>query len=357
MIHYLYAYVLSREGISPSGEIAEYSRENAAAMRQQLLQSIKLAPNHAPSHYLLALVDFISDEHLDEATEMAQRAQQLAPGNKNYSDLVERIKLQRSGTNGQSHGPLKDVAIAEPVKPSSSRTFGGDSSGVVINDGQAVDKSGSLPTVDELLAKYVEAIGGAAAVKAKTSRVIKGTVDVVGKMRGGRFETSAQAPNKIVTVIDTQPMGLSKVGFNGRNGWSRTSAGLRALKGAELASLQREARFYGFITMKDDYAKITLAGKSKIGYREVYVLDLQPATGAVERVYFDTETYLPVRVNMIATLLSTSTPVEIYLDDWREVDGVKYPFSLSQSFSGLTLVFNVKEIKHNVPIDARVFEP
>ncbi len=357
MIHYLYAYVLSREGISPNGEITEYSRENAAAMRQQLLQSIKLAPNHAPSHYLLALVDFISDEHLDEATEMAQRAQQLAPGNKNYSELVERIKLERSGTTGQSHGPLKDVAIAEPVKPSSSRTFGGDSSGVVINDGQAVDKSGSLPTVDELLAKYVEAIGGAAAVKAKTSRVIKGTVDVVGKMRGGRFETSAQAPNKIVTVIDTQPMGLSKVGFNGRNGWSRTSAGLRALKGAELASLQREARFYGFITMKDDYAKITLAGKSKIGYREVYVLDLQPATGAVERVYFDTETYLPVRVNTVATLLSTSTPVEIYLDDWREVDGVKYPFSLSQSFSGLTLVFNVKEIKHNVPIDTRVFEP
>src|SRR5262249_4951313 len=152
------------------------------------------------------------------------------------------------------------------------------------------------------LAKYVEAIGGAAAWKAVTSRIVSGTVDVVGKMRGGKFETHAQAPNKVVTIIDTQPMGVSKVGFNGRNGWARTSAGLRTLKGPELAALQREANFYGALTLKNDYAKITLAGKSKIGYREVFALDLQPATGAVERIYFDAQTYLPVRVNTVQIL-------------------------------------------------------
>jgi len=109
--------------------------------------------------------------------------------------------------------------------------------------------------------------------------------------------------------------------------------------------------------LKNDYAKITLAGKSKIGYREVYVLDLQPTTGAVERIYFDAQTYLPARVNTVQMLGTVSAPVEIYLDDWREVDGVKYPFSLSQSFSKLTLLFTVNEIKHNLPIDARMFEP
>jgi len=357
MIHYLYAYVLSREGISPSGEISEYSRETTTAMREQLLQSIKLAPNHAPSHYLLALVDFITDEHLDEAIEMAQKAQQLAPGNKNYSDLVERVKLVRSGAARQTSAQMKDVAIAEPVQPSSSRMFGGESSGVVVNDGQTVDKSGSLPTVDELLAKYVEAIGGAAAWKATTSRIVSGTVDIVGKMRGGKFETYAQAPNKMLTVIDTQPMGITKTGFNGRNGWARTSAGVRTLKGPELAALQREISFYGALTLKNDYPKITMAGKSKIGYREVFVLDLQPATGAVERMYFDAQTYLPVRVNTVELLGTISAPVEIYLDDWREVDGIKYPFSLTQSFGKLTLVFTVKEVKHNVAIDARMFEP
>ena len=346
LIHYLYAYVLSREGMA-----------DAATMREHLLQSIKLAPNHAPSYYFLAMIDFITEDHNDEAVEMAQKALQLEPGNQKYADLVERTKLLRSGTARQTHGAVKDVAIAEPVQPSSSRMLGGTSSGVVVNDGQTVDKSGALPTVDELLAKYVEAIGGAAAVKAVSSRVVKGSVDIPGKMRGGKFETYAQAPNKIVTVIDTPPMGVSRVGFNGRNGWSRTSAGVRTLKGQELSSLLREANFYGLVTMKNDYSKITLAGKSKIGYREVFVLDLQPATGAVERVYFDAQTYLPVRVNTVARLMSTTAPVEIYLDDWRAVDGVKYPFSVSQSFPGLTLLFTVTEIKHNVEIDAKMFEP
>src|SRR6185369_9784534 len=196
-------------GVSASGEVVEYSRETTTAMREQLLQSIKLAPNHAPSHYLLALVDFIADEHLDEAIEMAQKAQQLAPGNKSYSDLTERIKLVRSGAARQTREPVKDVAVAEPAKPNSSSMFGVESGGVVINDGQTVDKSGSLPTVDELLAKYLEAMGGASALKAVTTRTIKGTVDVVGKMRGGKFETYAEAPNKIATIIDTQPMGKS----------------------------------------------------------------------------------------------------------------------------------------------------
>ncbi|HEX3253202.1 MAG TPA: tetratricopeptide repeat protein [Pyrinomonadaceae bacterium] len=357
MIHYLYAYVLSREGVSASGEVVEYSRETTTAMREQLLQSIKLAPNHAPSHYLLALVDFIADEHLDEAIEMAQKAQQLAPGNKSYSDLTERIKLVRSGAAHQTREPVKDVAVAEPAKPNSSSMFGVESGGVVINDGQTVDKSGSLPTVDELLAKYLEAMGGASALKAVTTRTIKGTVDVVGKMRGGKFETYAEAPNKIATIIDTQPMGKSKVCFNGRSGWTLASTGVRVLKGLELSSLQRQANFYSAITMKNDYAKITLAGKSKIGYREVFVLDLQPASGSVDRVYFDAQTYLPVRVNTVAMLGAIAAPVEIYLDDWRGVEGIKYPFSLTQSFGKLTLVFTVNEIKHNVPIDASMFEP
>ena len=47
--------------------------------------------------------------------------------------------------------------------------------------------------------------------------------------------------------------------------------------------------------------------------------------------------------------------VEIYFDNWKEVDGVKYPFFISQKFPKLTLTYSVKEIRHNVPVDARVF--
>ena len=225
-----------------------------------------------------------------------------------------------------------------------------------INDGQIIQTSGPLPTVDEVLAKLVEAAGGTAIDKV-TSRVMKGELNVVGVSRGGSFEIHAQAPNKIATMIQAYPMGTVKTGFNGRTGWARTATGPRTLKNFELTALQRDADFYGQFRLKKVYPKIALAGMSKIGYREVYVLDLAPSSKQTERLYLDAKTYLPVRTDMVMPVGANSAMVEIYLDDWREVDGVKYPFFMSQKFPGMTLTYTVKELKHNEQIDPKVFEP
>ena len=394
LIHYLYAYVLSREGMTSSGEVNERLRENAPVIRQNLLRSIKLAPSYAPSHYVLALVDFVTEERVDEALEMAKRACQLAPGKANYSLLLAEIYMHRSeaaaarqileplaresdpsirkdaqelldtlnaspsaATRTRTATPvINSTAMAEPVEPTTSRMLSGESSSVAIHDGQTIDSSGNLPSVDQLLAKYLEAMGGAAALKAPTSRVYTGTVDVVGVSRGGRFDTYEQAPDKMATIIETTSLGTIKVGYNGRTGWSSTARGVLQLKGADLNSLRHQADFYEYLRLKSSYAKVTLAGKSKIGYREVYVVDFQPLNAAAERVYFDAQTYLPARINTVVLFQGFSVPVEIYLDDWREVDGIKYPFSMSEGYPKLTLSYTVKEIKHNVTIEPRIFE-
>jgi len=395
LTHYLYAYVLSTEGMSSTGWIKDYTPENAALMRDNLLRSIKLAPDYAPAHALLAFVDLVREEHLDEAAEMAQKARQLEPSRKNHSLLLARIHIGRSDltaarsvleplandsdqairaeardllesltqtkasnrSRASGTANVNSAMLPTPAPTTASRLVSGESSGVEINDGQTVQKSNSLPSVDELLAKYVEALGGAAALKAVTSRVTRGTMDVVGVSRGGKFEIYAQAPNKNLTTIEAHPFGVVKVGYNGRTGWTRSATGVRILKGQELARLQRDADFYGDLALKSNYSKITLAGMSKIGYREVYVLDLQPTAGALERLYLDAQTYLPVRVNTTEILGANSAQVEIYLDDWRAVDGVKYPFSRTQRYPKLTLTFTVQEIKHNVAIEANIFEP
>lgn len=390
MTHYLYAYVLSREGMSPTGLIKEYSPANAAVMREQLLRSIKLAPNYAPSYYLLAFVDLVMNERLDEAVQMAQRARQLDPSKTSSSLLLAEIHIRRADHNAarallepltrnsdqavrtdaqellesmdKNPGSSRTTAvsgamIAEPVPTGTSRMLGGESGSVAINDGQTIQTSGSLPTVDEVLNKYVEALGGAAAFDAVNSRVTKGTLDIPGVSRGGTFETYEQAPNKFLTVMEAYPIGTRKLAFDGRNGWAATSAGVQALNKKELLAIQREAEFYGPMRLKSIYKKVTLAGTSKIGYRDVYVIDCQLAPGMVDRLYFDVKTYLPARMNTVQILGTDSVPVEVYFDDWRAVDGIKIPFSITQRFPKLTLSYTVKEMKHNVPIDAKIFEP
>jgi tetratricopeptide (TPR) repeat protein len=357
LVHYYYAYVLSREGMSANGEISQYSKEHAALIREQLLQSIKLSSNYAPAHYLLALVNFVSGERLDEAQEMAEKAQRLSPANKNYAELVEDIKQYRAG-NTIAHGrrePIKGEAIAEPQRTTTSRMLGGESGPVAINDGRNVDSSGSLPTVDELINKYVQALGGTA-INAITSRVVKGTLDIVGVSRGGTFETYTLSPDKALSILKPGPTDTIKVGHNGRVGWMQTPAGVRILKGAELESVQSEADFYAILDLKDSYEKMTLRGKSKIGYREVYVIDLQPASGAGDRLFMDVETYLPVRLNTARMRGGVSAPVEIYFDDWREANGLKAPYTVTVSSGKRTMTLTVKEIQYNIPVDARIFE-
>jgi hypothetical protein len=54
---------------------------------------------------------------------------------------------------------------------------------------------------------------------------------------------------------------------------------------------------------------------------------------------------------------TVSASVEIYYDDWREVDGTKQPFSMTYSFPKLTVSVNIKEIRHNVALDPAIFDP
>lgn len=394
LIHYLYALVLSRESASPDGNVTDYSRENAAVMREQLQRSIKLNPNYAPAYHLYALVNFVTDERLDEALEMVRKALQIAPSKSNYSLLLAQIHLRRSepeaaraileplkrdsdqavkrraehlleslsetaaaGRNRSTSARTNVSAfVEEPTESGPSRMLGGESGGIAIRDGQTIEKSGALPTVDEVMARYIEAVGGEKAIKAVNSRVVKGTLDVTGVSRGGSFETHSQAPNKVLTIIQAHPVGMVKVGYDGRNGWSQSGNATRLLKGAELSSLQRDADFHLPLTWKTAFARVNLAGTSKIGFRDVYVLELQPATGPSDRLYLDTKTYLPVRMNAVRTSGTASENVEIYFDDWRTVDGIKFPFQISQSSPRVKLTFTINEVLNNVGIDPKIFE-
>ncbi|HEX6728523.1 MAG TPA: DUF1570 domain-containing protein [Pyrinomonadaceae bacterium] len=394
LVHYLYAYTLSREGVEANAEHPGYSDANVAIMREQLLRAIKLAPNFAPAYYLLAMVDVVADQQLDEAEAMALKAHQLSPSKRANSLLLAHIYARRSnrdaartilepltrdsdasvreeaqelldslnGSSGRTSSSsrqkvkLNEAVMAEPESPGGSAGIGGSSSGGSIRDGRTIVTSGSMPTVDDVLARYVQAMGGAAAINAVNSRVAKGTLDIVGVSRNGSFEIYAQAPNKTLSVIQAHTVGTVRLGFNGKTGWAQNMNGLRPLKGLELGAVQRDSDFYGTVRLKSVFAKVSLLGKSKIGYREVYVLDLQPPAGPSERLFLDVETCLPVRLNAARMNGGQLASVEIYFDDWRDVDGIKVPFRISQNFSGRALAFTVKEIRHNVAIDDRLLD-
>jgi len=242
-------------------------------------------------------------------------------------------------TNTPVTGPTRQKSKTQLVEvPPSSPTF--------INNAP-------LPTLDAVLAKYVAATGGRDAHRRITSRVSKGRVDVPGVSFGGKLEVYAKAPNKSLSVMNVEPVGLIKEGFDGRAGWSLIGNGVdnRVDRAAVI-----DADFYRETRLAELYMRIKLIGKVKEGFRQVYLVEAVPKGGATENLYFDVESGLLVRRDVTRSTPKASVRVEVYFSDWREIDGVKLPFKITQVLPKMRYVITFEDVKQNIPVDDAMFQ-
>ncbi|MGH9966330.1 MAG: photosynthetic reaction center cytochrome c subunit family protein [Pyrinomonadaceae bacterium] len=217
-------------------------------------------------------------------------------------------------------------------------------------------KESPPPSVDEILDKYVRALGGAQALQKVTSRVAKGSrIGADGVLVPE--DVYQKAPNKLLTVT-TYPDIVFSIGFNGITGWGRSSTGgARELPGPVLAQLRTDAEFYKEIRTKDLYRKLTFAGKSTIGDSEVFVIDATPLSGISEKLFFDARTGLLLRRYVESETFLGRFPLQTDYEDYREVDGIKQPFLIHWSMPGRIWGRKIVEIKENVEVDDVQFNP
>lgn len=137
-----------------------------------------------------------------------------------------------------------------------------------------------LPSVEEILDRYVRAVGGTQAIEKITSRVLKGSrVGADGVLVPE--EVYAKAPNKMLTVT-SYPKVVFRTGFNGTKGWARSSQGEGRDPSDELqAQLRREALFYKETKLKELYSKMAVVGRTTIGEREAFIVEATPVGGSV----------------------------------------------------------------------------
>jgi D-alanyl-D-alanine carboxypeptidase len=226
---------------------------------------------------------------------------------------------------------------------------------------QSVKAPQSAPTVDQILDRYVKAIGGTAAYRKLTSQIMKITFVIEESNVTGSFETYRQAPNKSVEIGkiklgDGREFEISR-GFNGAEGWALNPAdgGFRELIGTELAAEKLEAEFYWDIKLKELYPKMALQGEVRIGDRTAYCIEATPTEGDPSKLYFEAQTGLLVRLDSISeSVRNGKVPVETYYEDYREVNGIKLPFTIRQPANKCT--FKVNEVRHNVPIEEAKFK-
>lgn len=196
--------------------------------------------------------------------------------------------------------------------------------------------------IEGILEKYVQAIGGRAAVEKISSRISKGTIN--GSFSGipinGTVEIIEKSPNKTLTLITFASTGAIRKAFTGAYGYEQISLiGFRELKGDELASLRAASDMHWNINLRRLYPNMVLKEKEKIGDVEVYVIEATPAEGWPSRFYFAADTGLLLRKD------------ESYFEDYRKVDGIMLPFAIRSGSSLITLT----GVTHNAAVDDAAF--
>lgn len=213
----------------------------------------------------------------------------------------------------------------------------------------------ALPKIEDVLSRYMEALGGPAAIDKEKTRVMKGTY-VLSTGEALPYEVYQVAPDKFHSVLTTPRSGVIERIFNGTSGWVKDSRGIHELEGGQLNDLKRYVDFFRDTKLAGQFSRLAIGGKDVIDGRDVYVVRGNRDSRR-ERLFFDAQTGLLVRrIAYLETMIGV-IPEQTDYSDWREVDGVKVPFTVRVSSvdpsESATRKFT--EIRINVPVEESNF--
>jgi len=213
----------------------------------------------------------------------------------------------------------------------------------------------ALQSVDQVLEKYLAAMGGQAAFDKITSRTAKATIEIPDMGITGSMTMTEKAPNKALVVVEIANMTVRE-GTDGVMAWDENpQTGLREKAGLELAEYKRGSIFNIETKLKTAYPKMTVTGRDTVNGRPAIVIDAIPEQGSPVKIFFDSETGLILKQAGSRETPEGPITFESFYDDYRTIDGIKQPHTLRQVTSRFTSVIRITEMKHNVPVDDALF--
>jgi hypothetical protein len=207
-------------------------------------------------------------------------------------------------------------------------------------------------TVDDVLQKYVDAIGGTSAVGKLASAVMRGTAT----NRAGQASpvvVSEKVGDKYRSVIEGKP-GTTRV-VNGTAAWTQTGERTRDLNGVQALALRAYPSLGLASQLKTKYQRLAVGRYERLEGRDVIGLNGAPTPDTAETLYFDRTSGLLVR--RLARLQTTMGRLQVQIDyaDYRAVDGVKLPFEVRITDWDSVTTERFSEIQLNAAVDDKAF--
>ena len=228
----------------------------------------------------------------------------------------------------------------------------------LVEPDEITENAPGAPSADQVLDKYIRALGGPEQLAGLTSFVAKGTYQGFGDEKRP-LEIFAKAPSARTTIVH-EPLGDTTRTFDGRAGWiaapeTNQPVPVLALTGGDLEGLQVDAQLAFPAHVKEAFSEWRVGLPVTVDDREVQVLQGKSAGRLPVRLYFDKQSGLLVRQIRYTDSPVGLNPTQVDYADYRDVSGVKMPFRWTVTWLDGRSTFELSEVKPNAPIDAAKF--
>jgi hypothetical protein len=217
-------------------------------------------------------------------------------------------------------------------------------------------------TVDEIIARNLEARGGVEKIKAvKTMRTS-------GTLRQGGFRAAFiqenQRPNKVREETIIQGMAETEA-FDGKAGWRVSPFGGRKdpdlLSADDMKGLVEDADLDGqLVDYRNKDHRAELIGHEPVEGTDCYKIKLTLSSSDVRYYYIDADSYLELKVETERRIRGTVQYNETLYGDYERVNGIYYPFAFESGQKGSPdrVRVTVDKVELNIPLsDSRFSIP
>ena len=224
----------------------------------------------------------------------------------------------------------------------------------------AMAKTPQSPSLDQILAKHIEADGGMAKIKAIRNLKSTGRIEIGPMVLNLTIENPRGAFRS-----DTSIQGMTKTeAFDGVHGWiidpftKGPTAEVEAMSGDQLKQMALQMDFDGpLVDYRSKGHKVALMGKQQVNGSDAYALKVSLKGGDELISFIDAKTYLEVKASNKAVSDGKTVEVDTMLGDYRAVNGVMLPFSLEIRPKGQPQGMKIllDKVEANIPMDPARF--
>jgi len=217
-------------------------------------------------------------------------------------------------------------------------------------------------TVQSVLDKMIDAMGGRKALEAVRDTTMTATVDLVQQGMSAPITMYQKEPNKLRVEIEIAAMGMTIIqAFDGQKGWGTNFQTMATEEMSDVASKNISHQSLGndsFLNPQKLGITFALKPKEKIEDKDYIVLEETLADGFKIIMYLDPATYLPYKsvAKSLDPMSGGEVDSESYLSDYRKVGDLMVPYSTRTMSNGAEVQrLTVASVTFNTNLDDALF--